>query len=107
LIDTFTQEQQWGWGYWLQEHHKSIDEQNEAIDEANSLLPEGSTPQQHITKPTMEQYVALRLAMIGDEGYKVILRIKEQRALQMFYSLPPEQQDALIEQFQIPPVLQS
>ena len=107
MIESLTQEQQWGWGYWLQEHHKSIDAQNAAIDEANSLLPQGATPQPHVTKPTMEQYIALRLAMIGDEGYGVILRIKEQRALQMFYSLSPEQQENLIEQFQIPPVLQS
>ena len=107
MIESLTQEQQWGWAYLHQEHGKLIDRQNAAIDEANSLLPEGVDPQPYVIKPTLEQFVGQRLAAIGDEGYRQILRVKEQAALQMFYSLSPEQQAALIEQFQIPPVLQS
>lgn len=106
MIDQLSQEQQWGWAFLLQEHNKGIDRQNEAIDEANSLLPEGGTPQPHVEHLTMEQYLRLRLEQIGDAAMVEINRIKWDTAKQMFNSLPVEQQEALIAQFQIPPVLQ-
>jgi len=106
LIDQLTQEQQWGWAYLLQLHNEQISKQNDALEEANSILPEGQAPIEPQPLFTIEQFLAMRLARIGDDGYRQILRVKEQQALAMFYALSPEQQDALIAQFNIPPVLQ-
>lgn len=105
MIESLTQEQQWGWAYELQQHNAGITAANERLAEPNALLPDGVEPQQPAPLLTMEEYLMLRLQQIGDAGYATIIRIKEQRALEMFRALTPEQQAALVAQFQIPDVL--
>jgi hypothetical protein len=107
LIDQLTQEQQWGWAFELQQHNAAITEANARLAEPNSLLPEGEEPQEPTPLATMDEYLLLRLQQIGNAGYEAIIRIKEQRALAMFRALTPEQQAALVAQFQIPDVLES
>lgn len=105
MIERLTQEQQWGWAFELQQHNANITAANERLAEPNSLLPEGVEPQQPAPLLTMEEYLLLRLEQIGNAGYAAIIRIKEQSALDMFRALTPEQQAALVAQFQIPDVL--
>jgi hypothetical protein len=106
MIDRLTQEQQWGWAYQLQQHNAGFVAENVRITEANALLEEGATPQPLVPLWTMDQYVLLHMGQIGDVGYKEVIRIKEKLALDMFRALPPEQQAALVEQFQVPDVIQ-
>lgn len=105
MIDKLTQEQQWGWAFWLQDHNDSIDRQNAAIEEANSLVEDGGPIQPLLPKLTMEEYLAYRLAGIGNDGFAAINRIKWSKAQELFASLSPQQQEALIAQFNIPPVI--
>lgn len=80
-----TKEQTWGLQYATQLH--------------NASLPEGDTPL------TVEQFTDLTIGQIADNHYRNLIQYKEQVALTMFRSLPPEQQEALVAQFQIPDVI--
>lgn len=106
MIDQLTQEQQWGWAFELQQYNASVTAANERLAEPNSMLPPGIPPQEPRPLLTMDEYLLLRLQQIGDAGYAQTVRIKEQKALAMFWSLPAEQRDALVAQFQIPDVIQ-
>lgn len=105
MITQLSQEQQWGWGFDLQQHNAGITAANERLAEPNSLLPLGVDPQEPRPLLTMEEYLLMRITQIGDSGYASLIRYKEQLALNMFRSLSPEQQAALVAQLQIPDVL--
>jgi hypothetical protein len=105
MFDKLTQEQKRGWQYELQQHNAGITAANERLNEPNSILPEGVEPQEPAPLLTMDEFLLLRLRQIGDGAYATIIRIKEQQAIEMFRSLTPEQQAALVAQFQIPDVL--
>lgn len=81
-----SQEQTWGLQYATQEH--------------NARLAEGDTPL------TVEQFTETVVKQIADNHYRQLIAYKEQLALNMFHSLSPEQQAALVAQFQIPDVIQ-
>lgn len=80
-----SQEQTWGLQYATQEH--------------NARLSEGDTPL------TVEQFTETVVGQIADSHYRQLIAYKEKVALNMFRSLPPEQQEALVAQFQIPDVV--
>ena len=80
-----TQEQTWGLQYATQEH--------------NARLSESDTPL------AVEQFTEVVVGQIADNHYRQLIAYKEQVALTMFRSLPPEQQEALVAQFQIPDVI--
>ena len=75
---------------------------NDIIADRNSRLPEGAQPE---PLKTPEQILE---ELVGEEclrSYSQLVSHKEQVALAMFRSLDPQQQEALIAQFQIPDVL--
>lgn len=82
-----SQEQTWGLQYATQEH--------------NARLSEEETPL------TVEQFTADAVGQIADNHYRQLIAYKEQIALAMFRSLPAEQQEALVAQFQIPDAIKS
>lgn len=82
-----SQEQTWGLQYATQNHNAALPEDAETL--------------------TVEQFTAMVVGQIADNHYRQLIQYKEQVALQMFRALPPEQQEALVAQFQIPDVIQS
>jgi len=85
LSISITQEQLWGLQFGTQEH--------------NERLPEGGTVL------SVEEFTAKVVGEIADIRYHQLITHKEQLALQMFRALPPEQQAALVAQFEIPDVI--
>ena len=55
----------------------------------------------------VEEYVMGRLAQMGDEGYASIFEFKMNAAKEKIKSLPPEQLNALLAQFEIPDAIKS
>jgi hypothetical protein len=80
-----TQEQLWGLQYATQNH--------------NAELPEGVEPL------TVEAFTENVIRDVAENHYRNLISYKEQLALAMFRALPPEEQEALIAQFQIPDVI--
>jgi len=106
-LSFLTEQQQWGIAYEVQVMNQQIALQNEQIDRQNQFVLHNQPLTPHINEETIEGFVTKKLAEIGNYGYSKLISFKEQQALNMFRALPPEQQQALIEQFQIPDVLQS
>jgi len=84
-LPTLTKEQLWGLQYATQNHNASLPEDAEKL--------------------SVEQFTEKVVGEIANSHYHQLIQYKEQVALQMFRSLPPEQQEALVAQFQIPDVI--
>lgn len=84
-LSKLTQEQLWGLQYATQNHNASLSEEVEPL--------------------TVEQFTEKVVGEIANNHYQQLIQYKEQVALQMFRSLPTEQQEALVAQFQIPDVI--
>jgi hypothetical protein len=72
-----------------------------ATMQTNAALPEGSEP------TTPEAYAEVVFRQACDSYYAQLIQHKTQMALNLFNSLSPEQQEALVAQLQIPDVLPS
>ena len=113
-ISKLTQEQQWGLAYKTQQANEAVKarsamivEQNKRIEEENKnlIVKKPLVPVQ--AEQTVEEYVAAKLAEMGDEGYRTIVEVKFASAKTKALALPPDQLAALLEQFQIPDAIKS
>lgn len=95
ITTTLTQEQIWGVQYVLQYVvNPEITRQNEALEEADK-------------KPlyTIESYIQHTIGVAANSYYDQLLKYKEDSTIQMFKSMTPEQQAAVVAQLGIPDVL--
>jgi hypothetical protein len=94
-LTKLTQEQLWGLQF-------VVLQANAPIQAANEALPEGEE-----LKPlfTDASYAEMIFKSACDSYYQQLVEHKKKSALQMFDSLRPEQQAALVQQLQIPDVL--
>jgi hypothetical protein len=104
-LSDLTQEQQWGLAYEVRLLNDQVDAQNVQITNQNKYIPRDQPEIPLKTRQTVEEYVMAKLAEMGTNGYRQLIAYKEQQALNMFRALPADQQEALIEQFNIPDVL--
>jgi hypothetical protein len=103
-LTQLTQEQQWGVGFACLEANKPIVTENEQITASNASLPEADKkPLKELFTP--QSYLEHVIKSACDSYYKQLIDFKKKSALQMFDSLSPEQQAALVAQLQIPDVL--
>ncbi len=99
-----TQEQRWGVDFATLEANKPIQTENEQITQSNASLPEADKkPLKELF--TSQSYLETVMRSACDSYYKQLIDFKKKSALQMFDSLSPEQQAALVAQLQIPDVL--
>jgi len=105
ITTTLTQEQLWGVQYVLQYVvNPPIIAENETITAANEGKPvDQQTPLKELY--TEESYIQFVIGMATDDYYKQLLKYKENAALNMFKSLSPQEQAALVAQLGIPDVL--
>ena len=94
-LSQLTQEQLWGLQY-------ATLQANGPIQAANEALPEGEEPKPLFTDAS---YAEMIFKSACDSYYQQLVEHKKKSALQMFDSLTPEQQAALVQQLQIPDVL--
>jgi hypothetical protein len=103
-LTQLTQEQQWGVGFACLEANKPIVTENEQITASNASLPEADKkPLKELF--TAQSYLDSVIRSACDSYYKQLIDFKKKSALQMFDSLSPEQQAALVAQLHIPDVL--
>lgn len=84
-LTQLTQEQQWGIAY--------------ATQVCNSQRPEGTPEVQTI------EYATNVFRSFCESYYQLLLERKKELAISQFNALPPEQQQALLDQLQVPDVL--
>jgi|688.fasta_scaffold649362_1 hypothetical protein len=106
-LTQLTQEEVWGIQYARQSANKPIQARNAEIEARNANLPEGSTPEPLEELLTDQQYIDGIVRKCCQSYYSQLIAEKEQLALNMFRSLSPEEQAALVQQFQIPDIVQS
>lgn len=94
-LTQLTQEQQWGLQFVAMQA-------NEPIQAANENLKEDEEP-----KPlyTPESYAEMVFRSACDSYYQQLVAFKKKKAEEMFNSMTPEQQAALVAQLGIPDVL--
>ena len=99
-----TQEQRWGVDFATLEANKPIQTENEQITASNASLPEADKkPLKELFTP--QSYLEHVIKSACDSYYAQLVDFKKKSALQMFDSLSPEQQAALVAQLHIPDVL--
>lgn len=101
-LSQLTQEQQWGVEYACLEANKPIQAENEATEKANETADE-QKPLKALYTPASYLEHVIRVAC--DSYYSQLVESKKKLALNLFDSLTPEQQQALVQQLQIPDVL--
>jgi Spy/CpxP family protein refolding chaperone len=103
-LNQLTQEQRWGVDFACLEANKPIVTDNEQITQSNASLP---VSEQKPLKElfTSQSYLESVMRSACDSYYKQLVDFKKKAALQMFDSLTPEQQAALVAQLHIPDVL--
>lgn len=101
-LTQLTQEQQWGVEYACLEANKPIQAENEATEKANETAEE-QKPLKPLYTPASYMEHVIRVAC--DSYYSQLVESKKKMALNLFDSLTPEQQQALVQQLQIPDVL--
>jgi hypothetical protein len=94
-LTKLTSEQLWGLQF-------VVLQANAPIQAANEALPEGEEPKPLFTDAS---YAEMIFKSACDSYYQQLVEHKKKSALQMFDSLRPEQQAALVQQLQIPDVL--
>lgn len=103
-LTQLTQEQRWGVDFATLEANKPIQTENEQITASNASLPEADKkPLKELFTP--QSYIESVIRSACDSYYKQLVDFKKKSALQMFDSLTPEQQAALVAQLHIPDVL--
>ena len=103
-LTQLTQEQQWGVDFATLEANKPIVTENEQITASNASLPEADKkPLKELFTP--QSYIESVIRSACDSYYKQLIDFKKKSSLQMFDSLTPEQQAALVAQLHIPDVL--
>ena len=114
MLEKLTQEQQWGLAYKCQtansqaaERSSMIVEQNKRIEKENENLIEKKLLLEVPAVLSVEEYVIAQLAQMGDQGYAAIFEFKMNAAKEKIKSLPPEQLNALLAQFEIPDAIKS
>lgn len=103
-LSQLTQEQQWGVEFATLEANKPIQAENEQIEKANETADEAK-PLKPLYTPASYMEHVIRVAC--DSYYSQLVESKKKLALNLFDSLTPEQQQALVQQLQIPDVLPS
>jgi hypothetical protein len=103
-LTQLTQEQRWGVDFATLEANKPIQTENEQITASNASLPVSEQkPLKELFTP--QSYLEHVIKSACDSYYKQLVDFKKKSALQMFDSLTPEQQAALVAQLHIPDVL--
>jgi hypothetical protein len=92
MYEQLTQEQRWGFEYAAQ-----LRNDYNASPDNNSLR----------TDYTAEEMALERLSQIGDQLYAEVEQAKWVLAKQMFDAATDKQKNALLEQFEIPPIIRS
>lgn len=103
-LTQLTQEQLWGVEYACLEANKPIQAENEATEKADETADEAKPLKPLYTPASYLEHV-IRVAC--DSYYAQLVESKKKMALNLFDSLTPEQQQALVQQLQIPDVLPS
>ena len=116
-LTALTQEQQWGIAYLVQVQNEQIEQQNTNIVQQNKWIEENNKrlPRDTELQPllpllelqTVESFIDNKLVEIANQGYTQLVAVKEQMVLGMIRSLPTEQKEVLIAQFQVPDILKS
>lgn len=106
-LTQLTQEELWGLQYARQTANEPIVQKNVEIEARNAALPEGEQPEPLEELLTDQTYITGVLRKACQSYYKNLIARKEQLALDMFRALSPEEQAALVQQFQIPDIIQS
>jgi len=103
-LNQLTQEQRWGVDFATLEANKPIQTENEQIKASNASAKQADKkPLKELFTP--QSYLESVMRSACDSYYKQLVDFKKKSALQMFDSLSPEQQAALVAQLQIPDVL--
>ena len=103
-LTQLTQEQQWGVEFATMEANKPIITENEATQKANETVDE---PKELKPLYTPASYLEHVIRVACDSYYSQLVESKKKLALNLFDSLTPEQQAALVAQLHIPDVLPS
>lgn len=103
-LTQLTQEQRWGVDFATLEANKPIQSENEQIEKANETADEAK-PLKPLYAP--QSYLEHVIRVACDSYYSQLVESKKKLALNLFDSLTPEQQQALVQQLQIPDVLPS
>ena len=106
MLEGLSQTQQWGIAYLLQLYNAESERYNATVADRNRFLPRDQPLLEERALLDEEAYVAKRIAEIADQGYQQLIAFKEQEALRLFRAKSPEEQAALVQQLQIPDVLQ-
>jgi len=103
-LNQLTQEQRWGVDFATLEANKPIQTENEQINASNASAKQADKkPLKELFTP--QSYLESVMRSACDSYYKQLVDFKKKSALQMFDSLTPEQQAALVAQLHIPDVL--
>jgi Spy/CpxP family protein refolding chaperone len=103
-LNQLTQEQRWGVDFATLEANKPIQTENEQINASNASAKQADKePLKELF--TSQSYLESVIRSACDSYYKQLVDFKKKSALQMFDSLTPEQQAALVAQLHIPDVL--
>lgn len=114
-LTSLTQEQLWGIQFGRQEANRPIvgeiqrvTAENDRITDSNSvLLPEHRKPLLPLPELFTDQsWADKQFVQIATAKYEELLRVKEQRVLEMARTLPPETIEQLLTQFNVPPVIE-
>ena len=106
MLEGLSQTQQWGIAYLLQLYNAERERYNATVADRNRFLPRDQPLLEERPLLDEETYAAKRIAEIADQGYQQLIAFKEQEALRLFRAKSPEEQAALVQQLQIPDVLQ-
>jgi hypothetical protein len=100
-----SQEQYWGLAFLTQQHNDALEVRNEMIRQRNEFAIESPLPL--LEKITVEQFIESKTVELANQGYQQLIATKERKALELFRAAAPEVQQALLEQLEVPDILES
>lgn len=96
-LSQLTQEQQWGAAFGLKQYNDSAEANNAIVEQTG--LPV-------VPLLNLQQYADSLVVVALNTKYAELVAYKEQIALQLFRAASPEKQQLIIEQLQVPDVVQ-
>jgi hypothetical protein len=92
VLETLTQEQQWGLAYLVQDANQAIVLANAEVEAYNAAVPEGGVQRPTLQLLTVESFLRRKIEALADEAYTKLVKVKEAQALELFRSKSPQEQ---------------